>query len=107
MSNEEAEKPMLGRLSRQVKHMPINATVTITPDLNSNNHILEIIAGDRPGLLSTLAQTFLQQGIHLQTAKINTLGKRAEDTFLICARDGKCLAEKEITSLKQVLSDRF
>ncbi len=107
MSSEQADQPMQGRLSRQVKHMPIHATVTITPDPNSNNHIVEIIAGDRPGLLSTLAQTFLQQGIHLQTAKINTLGKRAEDTFLICAKDGQRLGQQDITSLQQVLNDRF
>ena len=40
-------------------------------------------AGDRPGLLSRIARVFLAYGIRLHTAKINTLGSRAEDTFLI------------------------
>jgi len=33
--------------------------------------------------LSRIAQTLLKHGIHLHTAKITTLGERAEDTFLI------------------------
>jgi len=107
LTDVATDLPVLGRLSRQVKHMPIKATIAITPDQASNNHILEIIAGDRPGLLSTLAQTFLQQGIHLQTAKINTLGKRAEDTFLISSRTGKRLEDKDIEILRQVLSEKF
>ena len=45
--------------------------------------MLSIIAGDRTGLLSRIARVFLTYGIHLHTAKINTLGARAEDTFLI------------------------
>ena len=45
--------------------------------------VLSIIAGDRPGLLSRIARVFLAYGINLHTAKINTLGARAEDTFLI------------------------
>jgi len=107
LRDDAAELPLSGRLSRQVKHMPIKATIVITPDQGSNNHVLEIIAGDRPGLLSTLAQTFLQQGIHLQTAKINTLGKRAEDTFLISSKNGKRLEDRDIETLRHALSEKF
>ena len=45
--------------------------------------MLSIIAGDRPGLLSRIARIFLAYGINLHTAIVNTLGARAEDTFLI------------------------
>jgi [protein-PII] uridylyltransferase len=30
-----------------------------------------------------MARVFLAHGVHLHTARINTLGERAEDTFLI------------------------
>ena len=97
-------EPLKGRISRQVKHMPIQANISIKAIQDSKNHQLEIIAGDRPGLLSTIAQAFIAHGIHLQTAKINTLGQRAEDTFLISGKSGTQLPEATIKALQSALS---
>ena len=44
---------------------------------------MELAAGDRPGLLSTIGQTFIEFGINFETAKILTIGERAEDVFYI------------------------
>jgi [protein-PII] uridylyltransferase len=71
------------RLSRQLRHFPISPEVSIQKDDRGVYQVLSIIAGDRPGLLSRIARIFLNYGISLYTAKINTLGSRAEDTFLI------------------------
>ena len=71
------------RLSRQLRHFPISPEVNIQKDDRGVYQVLSIIAGDRPGLLSRIARVFLTYGIDLHTAKINTLGARAEDTFLI------------------------
>jgi [protein-PII] uridylyltransferase len=71
------------RLSRQLRHFPISPEVSIQKDDRGVYQVLSIIAGDRPGLLSRIARIFLNYGINLYTAKINTLGARAEDTFLI------------------------
>ncbi len=71
------------RLSRQLRHFPISPEVSIEKDDRGVYQVLSIIAGDRPGLLSRIARIFLAYGINLHTAKINTLGARAEDTFLI------------------------
>jgi [protein-PII] uridylyltransferase len=97
------EAPLKGRISRQVKHMPILAQVTITQEPDSNNHKLEVIANDRPGLLATLAHQFLMLKIELHNAKINTLGNRAEDIFLISANQGQKLDALRILALKEVL----
>lgn len=97
------ESPSKGRISRQVKHMPIVASVAVEPEKNSSNHILEIVAGDRPGLLSIIAHTLLRHGIHLRMAKINTLGNRAEDTFLISGRNGETLDDRSLDALRQEL----
>lgn len=97
------ESPMQGRLSRQVKHMPIQAQITISEESGNNNHKLEIVANDRPGLLATVAHKFLTQEIELHTAKINTLGNRAEDTFLISAKKGQKLDSARIKALEEVL----
>ncbi len=99
------EAPLQGRVSRQVKHFPIKPTVSITLEGNSDNHQLSIVAGDRPGLLSRIAQTLLKHGIQLHTAKINTLGDRAEDSFLISALGGARLNIQTIERLERELSD--
>ncbi len=99
--------PAKGRLSRQVKHMPIKSNVTIEEVLETNNHKIEIVAGDRPGLLSTIAHTFLKHDVKIQTAKINTLGKRAEDVFLISGKRGTQLSEATVDALKATLIESF
>ncbi len=97
------EAPLKGRISRQVKYMPIQAQVSITEEMDHNNHKLEIIANDRPGLLAAIAHKLLSQEIELHNAKINTLGNRAEDTFLISARKGKKLSLAKIETLHDML----
>lgn len=94
------EAPLQGRISRQVKHFPIKPTVSITLEGDGDNHLLAIVAGDRPGLLSRIAQTLLKHGIQLHTAKINTLGDRAEDSFLISAQGGSQLSALVIQQLQ-------
>jgi [protein-PII] uridylyltransferase len=72
-----------GRVSRQLRHFPITPEITITPDERGLYKVLAVIAGDRPGLLSRVARCLVDYQINLHTAKINTLGDRAEDVFLI------------------------
>ncbi len=75
--------PARGRVSRQLKHFPITPEVNIRPDEKGASHALSIIAGDRPGLLYSIALVLGKYDINLITAKIVTLGERAEDVFLI------------------------
>lgn len=72
-----------GRISRHLKHFPIDAEIHIRPDERGRYYSLSLIAGDRPGLLFSIAKTLFQHGIQLQLAKISTLGERVEDSFLI------------------------
>ncbi len=88
------EPPLEGRVSRQLKHFPIEPRVSIVADERGQYHVLSITAGDRPGLLSRIAQTLLAHCIELDSAKINTLGERAEDTFLVHAEDDRLNSEK-------------
>ena len=77
------EPPTQGRLSRQLKHFPITPEVSIEADARGQYKVMSIIAGDRPGLLSRIARCLVDYQVNLYTAKINTLGDRAEDVFLI------------------------
>ena len=77
------EPPVVGRASRHLRHFPLTPEVRIFPDDQGTHFILEIVAGDRPGLLATIAYTLARANINIVSAKINTLGERAEDAFLI------------------------
>ena len=76
-------KPVQGRVSRRVKHFPIAPEVRIVPDEKGQYHSLSITAGDRPGLLYAIALVLSRYGVDLRTAKIVTLGERAEDVFVV------------------------
>jgi [protein-PII] uridylyltransferase len=93
--------PRGGRLSRRVRHFPISPTVDIRPDERGTYHVLSIVASDRPGLLYRVARTLSNYRINLHSAKINTLGDRAEDVFLV---SGQVLADaKTVLRLEQNL----
>ena len=62
---------------------PVPPMVNLHPDEGSQNWRLEIVATDRPGLLGDVAQVFVAYNIHLQTAKVMTLGDRVEDVFVV------------------------
>ncbi|HWX26085.1 MAG TPA: [protein-PII] uridylyltransferase [Steroidobacteraceae bacterium] len=75
--------PIKGRISRRVRSFPITPEVGLRPDEKGSAWYLSFIAGDRPGLLSSVARVLVSYGISVRTAKINTLGERAEDSFVI------------------------
>ena len=75
--------PASGRISRHLKHFPIAPQVLIRPDDKDNFYVLSIVAGDRPGLLARIAKVLADYRLSVQSAKIMTLGSRAEDSFLI------------------------
>jgi [protein-PII] uridylyltransferase len=99
--------PAQGRISRQLKHFPIQPTINLSFEPASNRHLLAIVAGDRPGLLSYIAHVLLKHDIQLHTAKVNTLGDRAEDSFMISARAGGQLDMDTVHRLQDELASGF
>ncbi|QNM98554.1 [protein-PII] uridylyltransferase [Chitinimonas koreensis] len=89
---EPLPAPLNGRLSRVLKHFPLPPQVLIRPDDKHKLHILSLVAGDRPGLLSRIARVLSAHAIAIHSAKIMTLGERAEDTFTI---SGAALADSK------------
>ena len=79
----QLHSPSRGRISRQLRHFPISPEVNIRPDEKGSSFALSIIAGDRPGLLYAIARVLGKYEVNLITAKIVTLGERAEDVFLV------------------------
>ncbi|MCC6531476.1 MAG: [protein-PII] uridylyltransferase [Burkholderiales bacterium] len=77
------EPPGTGRLSRRVRHFPMTPEVDLQPDERGTYMVLTLISSDRPGLLYRIARVLVAHDISVHSAKINTLGERVEDTFLI------------------------
>ncbi len=95
-----------GRLSRRVRHFPITPVVDIRPDERGAYHVLSIVASDRPGLLYGVARLLAKYRLNVQTARINTLGDRAEDVILVSGdalREPKAVLQLE-RDLMQELS---
>ena len=86
------EPPEVGRLSRRLRHFPLSPEVRMFPDDKGTHYILEVVAGDRPGLLARIAYVLAKANVNVVSAKINTLGERAEDVFLI---DGARLHDEQ------------
>ncbi|MEO1765697.1 [protein-PII] uridylyltransferase [Thiobacter aerophilum] len=99
-SSAPPEPPLAGRVSRLVRHFPIEPRVSIAPDERGQYHVLSVTAGDRPGLLSRIAQVLFHHGIRLHMAKITTLGERAEDTFLVRADDERLDHPRQVVQLQ-------
>lgn len=71
------------RASRLSKAFPFPPFVEIKPGEVNETWVLDMTATDRPGLLSELAQVFVEFNLVIQTAKVMTLGDRVEDVFVI------------------------
>jgi [protein-PII] uridylyltransferase len=100
-SNAPLPQPGSGRVSRRVRHFPIPPAVEIRPDERGAYHSLNIVASDRPGLLYRVARQLADYKLNLYSAKVNTLGDRAEDVFLV---SGPALADsKAVLRLEQQL----
>jgi [protein-PII] uridylyltransferase len=82
-AGEALEPATSGRVSRWVKHFPIEPKVEIVADRRPQRWTVNVSCADRPGLLSSLARIFLAHGLNLIDARVTTLGARAEDVFVV------------------------
>ncbi len=82
-SSGSAPRPVARRTPRHLQHFPLSTRVDFSTDINGERTVVELIAADRPGLLSKVGQAFASCGARVQNAKIGTFGNRAEDVFYI------------------------
>jgi [protein-PII] uridylyltransferase len=83
--NDLLPSPSMGRLSRQSRTFPIQPRVHMTPDERGHYYALSLSASDRTGLLYAISRVLAKHQVSLHTARINTLGERVEDVFLLDA----------------------
>jgi [protein-PII] uridylyltransferase len=98
------------RAPRQARMFNTATLIALTVDEHNRRSVLELTAGDRPGLLCDVGKTLMEQRVQLQAAKIMTVGERAEDVFYVTDFDGRPLdataAERLRESLARALDRR-
>ncbi len=80
------------RAPRQVRMFSTPTQITFVEDPLNRRTIVELIAGDRPGLLSQIAKVFMAERVDIYNSKIMTVGERAEDVFYVSDESGRPLA---------------
>ena len=85
----------------QVKYHEINSEITCKK-IKNNRYQLEVICASRPNLLGLIVKeiNFLEMSVH--NAKINTLGQRAEDFFIISSKIKLNLESRIQTLIKNI-----
>jgi [protein-PII] uridylyltransferase len=101
---ESAPTTVTRRAPRQVRMFTTPTQVAFSEDSRNQRTILEIAAGDRPGLLSEIAKVLWQEGVDLHGAKIVTVGERAEDVFYVTDESGRPLGEPLQARLGEALA---
>ncbi len=86
---------------RQLRHFETPTRVRFNDDPSNARTVMEIIAGDRPGLLSAIGWALADSKVRLQNAKIATFGERAEDVFFVTDAGNRPLAPQTFDSIRE------
>ena len=86
---------------RQLRHFVTPTRVQFSDDPSNARTVMEIIAGDRPGLLSAVGWALADSKVRLQNAKIATFGERAEDVFFVTDAGNRPLAPHSFESVRE------
>jgi len=75
-------------MPRRARMFTTTASVEFAEDTANGRTVMELVAADRPGMLSKVGQAFIELGIDIDAAKIMTIGERAEDVFYVSDEAG-------------------
>jgi len=100
---EDAPLTVTRRAPRQVRMFSTPTQVNFSVDSRNRRTILELVAADRPGLLSEVGKVFKAQHVDIHGAKIMTVGERAEDVFYVTDTEGRLLSEEACLQVQSAL----
>ena len=109
MAGDDDTLTVSRRAPRQVRMFSTEVQVGVSQDPVNSRTVLELVTGDRPGLLLQLGNLFEEHGVALHNAKITTLGERAEDVFFITTKENTPLdenhCERLVSAIQAALSE--
>ena len=89
-----ADAPLIvsRRAPRQARMFNTPTQISLSVDERNHRSVLELTAGDRPGLLCDVGKVLMEEHVELHAAKIMTVGERAEDVFYLTDLDNRPLS---------------
>ncbi len=81
--------------------------VSFSQNTANGRTVMELVAADRPGLLSKVGQIFVTQDLYIENAKIMTIGERAEDVFFISDDCGALLDDQAQQKLRDAIMQKL
>jgi [protein-PII] uridylyltransferase len=100
---DDAPGAVSRRAPRQSRMFNTPVHISLSVDERNARSVLELTAGDRPGLLSDIAKALMQERVELRAAKIMTVGERAEDVFYVTDEEQRPLDAAAEQRLKERL----
>ena len=88
------------RAPRQARMFNTPTQISLSVDERNRRSVLELIAGDRPGLLCEVGKVLMEERVELHAAKIMTVGERAEDVFYVTDLDNRPLSQPAAEHLR-------
>ena len=93
------------RAPRQLRVFRTPTQIAISVDEHNARSVLELVAGDRPGLLCDVGKVLWEEHVDLAAAKIGTMGERAEDVFYVTDAARQPLDAPAAERLRQRLTE--
>jgi [protein-PII] uridylyltransferase len=100
--NTVAPQIVQRRTPRRVKSLSVPTETSMSVDTIKHVSVLEVASPDRPGLLARIGKIFVEYGVELQAAKIQTLGERVEDVFFITDAAQQPITDPELSRAIQL-----
>jgi [protein-PII] uridylyltransferase len=91
------------RAPRQIRMFPTQPMASFSTDERNGRTVMELVAGDHPGLLCNVGNVLRDQAVKIETAKIMTVGERAEDVFYITDENHQPLSAARTEQLHNAL----
>jgi [protein-PII] uridylyltransferase len=103
--NPDVVRPTRRAVPRRLRHFAIVPRVEFASVGGLTR--MTLVASDRPGLLSDVAQVVRDQHLRVHDARIATFGERVEDFFMISDADDRSLDDATQQALRDALIARI
>ena len=102
-TKESTTKKKNKPLPRKLRSFETEIQITFLTDTVNKRTVMELVCLDRPGLLLDISKVFKDENIWIESAKIATIGERAEDVFYLRDNNQEMISEQIYPNLKESL----
>ncbi len=87
--------------------MPVRTEIRFDNQASRRFTVIDILSGDRTGLLYDIARAFRERGVDVSHARIVTDARRVRDSFYISCNGGKIEDRAELAAIEETVRDNI